>query len=64
MSPRQQVDQQRIEYFLQQLGRQFTKPGRVYLVGGTSIVYFQKSWGLRLQDPADGLFHPFRGGDE
>jgi hypothetical protein len=43
--PRQQVDQQRIEYFLQQLGKQFTKPGRVYLVGGTSIVYE----GLRQQ---------------
>ena len=45
MSLRQQVDQQRIEYFLQQLGKRFTKSGRVYLVGGTSIVYE----GLRQQ---------------
>jgi hypothetical protein len=36
---RQRVDQQRIEYFLQQLGRQFTKPGRIYLVGGATMVY-------------------------
>ena len=42
---RQRVDQQRIELFLQQLGRQFTKPGRVYLVGGTIMVYE----GLRQQ---------------
>ena len=39
MSPRLQVDQQRIDHFLQQLGRRFPKPGRVYLVGGTSLVY-------------------------
>ena len=45
MSPRRLVDQQRIEYFLQQLGKQFTKPGRVYLVDGTSMVYE----GLRQQ---------------
>lgn len=36
---RQRVDQQKIELFLQQLGRHFTKPGRVYLVGGTTMVY-------------------------
>ena len=42
---RQRVDQQRIEHFLQQLGRQFTKPGRIYLVGGTTMVYE----GLRQQ---------------
>ena len=36
---RQRVDQQRIELFLQQLGRQFVGPGRVYLVGGTTMVY-------------------------
>jgi len=35
----QRVDQQRIELFLQQLGRQFTKPGRIYLVGGTTMVF-------------------------
>lgn len=45
MSLRQQVDQQRIEYFLEQLGKRFKKPGRVYLVGGTSLVYE----GLRQQ---------------
>jgi hypothetical protein len=45
MNMRQRVDQQRIELFLQQLGRQFTKPGRVYLVGGTTMVYE----GLRQQ---------------
>jgi hypothetical protein len=39
VSPRQSVDQQRIEHFLRRLGRQFAKPGRVYLVGGTSMVY-------------------------
>ena len=42
---RQRVDQQRIELFLQQLGRQFPKPGRVYLVGGTIMVHE----GLRQQ---------------
>jgi len=39
MSMRPGVDQHRIEEFLQQLGRQFRRPGRVYLVGGTSVVY-------------------------
>ena len=42
---RQRVDRQRIEHFLQRLGRQFNKPGRVYLVGGTTMVYE----GLRQQ---------------
>lgn len=42
---RQRVDQQRIELFLQRLGRQFSKPGRIYLVGGTTMVYE----GLRQQ---------------
>lgn len=36
---RQRVDQQRIELFLQRLGRQFNRPGRIYLVGGTTMVY-------------------------
>lgn len=36
---RERVDRQRIELFLQRLGRQFTLPGRVYLVGGTTLVY-------------------------
>ena len=42
---RQRVDQQRIELFLQRLGREFSKPGRIYLVGGTTMVYE----GLRQQ---------------
>ncbi|MEM7534855.1 MAG: DUF6036 family nucleotidyltransferase [Chloroflexota bacterium] len=42
---RQRVDRQRIELFLQRLGRRFTKPGRLYLVGGTTMVYE----GLRQQ---------------
>ncbi len=42
---RQRVDQQRIELFLQRLGRQFNRPGRIYLVGGTTMVYE----GLRQQ---------------
>ncbi|MDX1520714.1 MAG: DUF6036 family nucleotidyltransferase, partial [Anaerolineae bacterium] len=45
MSPRQSVDQQRINHFLKELGRRFAKPGRVFLVGGTSLVYE----GLRTQ---------------
>ena len=36
---RQQVDRQRIELFLQKIGRLFTRPGRIYLVGGTTMVY-------------------------
>ena len=36
---RHRVDRQRIELFLQRLGRLFTKPGRLYLVGGTTMVY-------------------------
>jgi len=39
------VDRQRIELFLQRLGRLFTKSGRLYLVGGTTMVYE----GLRQQ---------------
>ena len=42
---RQRTDRQRIELFLQRLGRVFTKPGRLYLVGGTTMVYE----GLRQQ---------------
>ena len=36
---RQQVDRQRIELFLQNIGRLFTRPGRIYLGGGTTMVY-------------------------
>ncbi len=36
---RQRSDRQDIERFLQSLGRRFTRPGRLYLVGGTTMVY-------------------------
>ncbi len=42
---RERVDKQRIELFLQRLGQYFLRPGRVYLVGGTTLVYE----GLRAQ---------------
>lgn len=42
---RERVDKQRIELFLQRLGQYFLQPGRVYLVGGTTLVYE----GLRAQ---------------
>ncbi len=42
---RERVDRQQIELFLLQLGRHFPRPGRVYLVGGTTLVYE----GLRQQ---------------
>lgn len=42
---RERVDKNRIELFLQRLGQQFPRPGRVFLVGGTTLVYE----GLRQQ---------------
>ncbi len=39
MSMRPPVDRQRIIYFLQNLGQRFRKPGRVFLVGGTTLVF-------------------------
>ncbi|MXZ22494.1 MAG: hypothetical protein F4Y84_18170 [Caldilineaceae bacterium SB0665_bin_25] len=36
---RQRCDRQGIEQFLQSLGRRFTRTGRLYLVGGTTMVY-------------------------
>ncbi|MDE0077456.1 MAG: hypothetical protein OXO50_08055 [Caldilineaceae bacterium] len=36
---RQRCDRQGIERFLRSLGPRFTKPGRLYLVGGTTMVY-------------------------
>jgi len=39
------VDRQRVEEFLEALGREFEGTGRVYLVGGTTLVYA----GLREQ---------------
>jgi hypothetical protein len=39
MSPRQEVDRQRIEHFFQKLGESFHHPARIYLVGGTTVVF-------------------------
>ncbi len=39
MSMRPPVDRQRIADFLQHLGQRFRKPGRVFLVGGTTLVF-------------------------
>jgi hypothetical protein len=39
MSTRPSVDKTAIESFLQQLGRTFRKPGRLYLVEGTALVH-------------------------
>lgn len=39
MSMRQSVDKSAIEKFLQQLGRTFHKPARLYLVGGAALVH-------------------------
>jgi hypothetical protein len=39
MSMRQSVDKAAIESFLQQLGRTFLKPARLYLVGGAALVH-------------------------
>jgi hypothetical protein len=33
------VDRQRIIHFLEQLGQRFRQPGRVYLVGGATLVF-------------------------
>ena len=37
--PREPVDRQRIEHFLTELGRRFRHPGKVFLVGGTTMVH-------------------------
>ena len=39
MSLRPSVDRRRIDRFLRELGRAFRHPARVYLVGGTTLVY-------------------------
>ncbi|MDE3088859.1 MAG: hypothetical protein KGJ80_05700 [Chloroflexota bacterium] len=39
MSTRPPVDRKRIEQFLQRLGERFRKPARVFLVGGTTMVF-------------------------
>jgi hypothetical protein len=45
MSQRQTVDRDRIKQFLQRLGERFRQPARIYLVGGTTLVFE----GLRQQ---------------
>lgn len=39
MSMRPDVDRKAIEAFLQQLGRSYRKPGRLYLVGGAALIH-------------------------
>ncbi len=39
MSSRQPADRARIELFLRRLGERFRHPGRIYLVGGTTMVF-------------------------
>ena len=39
MSPHQNVDRDRIRLFLERLAARFQRPARIYLVGGTSLVY-------------------------
>ena len=39
MSQREAVDRQRIERFLTALGQRFKRAGRIYLVGGTTLVW-------------------------
>ncbi len=38
MSSRQPASRERIERFLHELGSRFKRPGRIYLVGGTTLV--------------------------
>ncbi len=39
MSLREPVDRQWIQRFLQQLGQRFRHPGKLFLVGGTTVVF-------------------------
>ncbi len=45
MPSRQPVNRERIEFFLRRLGDSYRSPGRLYLVGGTTLVFE----GLRQQ---------------
>jgi hypothetical protein len=45
VSLRQKVDRERIKLFFQSLANRFRRPGKIYLVGGTSLVFEE----LRLQ---------------
>jgi len=38
MSQRPPVDRQRIEEFLRHLSQRYSRPARIYLVGGTTMV--------------------------
>ena len=39
MSPREMVNRKRIEAFLEVLGKRFPRPGTIFLVGGTTMVF-------------------------
>lgn len=39
MSPRQSVDRERIRWFFERLGKRCAVSARIYLVGGTTLVY-------------------------
>ena len=39
MSPRESIDRQRIRQFLDELSKRFRRPVRIYLVGGSTLVY-------------------------
>jgi hypothetical protein len=39
MTQRKRVDRERIREFFAELGKRFRKPARIYLVGGTTLVY-------------------------
>ena len=41
MSLRQKVDRERIKNFFKKLGRRFRQAGKIYLVGGTTLVFEQ-----------------------
>lgn len=41
MSLRQKVDRERIQNFFMKLGRRFRQAGKIYLVGGTTLVFEQ-----------------------
>lgn len=39
MSPRERVDRDRVRRFLEELARRFHRPARIFLVGGTTLVF-------------------------
>ena len=62
MNMRLNVDKKAIESFLQQLGRTFRKPGRLYLVGGAALVHagvrpgFTLDFDIQVGGPNEGEF--------